>query len=267
MNTEITNVTNYLVPAAGTSHAVKVSGDFTATPYTIQWRQFSIDNFPFQPQGVFIDNTQGSGPLTITIVPMDYNVVCPAGASIQAQFPAPNGQNAVITGDGTASCIFVDFPVLPTGTEVTLKGTPNVTISGATNQASPVYVAVPINSDGSPYSVSVVKPPAMAANVHLASATSASVPVPGQGNLVGASLYISANATLAAAGQTPVSVVCNGTTVFTANVYFPAAPSANGSFIPIDLHGVQFPGGVGTLVLNIGTALNAGSIDLNAYFE
>lgn len=268
VSTETNNVTNYLVPAAGTSHAVKVSGDFTATPYIVQWRQFSIDNFPFQPQGVFIDNTQGAGALTITIAPMDYNIVCPAGAAIQAQFPAPNGQTASITGNGTASCIFVDFPVLPSGTEVTVKGTLEVDIASASNAASPVAATIPTSVGGVPYSVLVVKPAGMAGYVHLASgATTANIPVPGGGNLIGASLYIAANATLAAAGQALVSVACNAVVIFQANVYFPAAAAASGAIIPIDLSGVQFAGGAGTLVLTIATALATGSIDLNAYFE
>lgn len=111
------NTTNFLVPAGGTTHAVGFQGGFTAVPYAIDWRQFTIDAFPFQPQGVYIDNTNGTAPCVVTIEPIGYNISCPAGQSIARSFPAPNGQTAQIVGDPTSqdvNVIFVDYPVFNT---------------------------------------------------------------------------------------------------------------------------------------------------------
>src|SRR5579883_898130 len=105
-STAVQDTVNYLVPSSGNTHAVEVSGVFSGVPQTGDWRQFGIDSFPFQPQGVFIDNTYGVGPLTITIAPLNWNIVCPAGAQKSANFPAPNGQSYSIVGDGQATCIF-----------------------------------------------------------------------------------------------------------------------------------------------------------------
>lgn len=110
--------TNFLVPAGGTTHAVGFSGGFTGTPYFVDWRQFKVDAFPFQPQGVYIDNIDGTVPVVMTVQPIGYRVVCPVGVSIARSFPAPNGQTCTITGDPAATTtqvIFVDYPVFNEG--------------------------------------------------------------------------------------------------------------------------------------------------------
>jgi len=110
--------TNFLVPAGGTTHAVGFQGGFTAQPFLIDWRQFTVDAFPFQPQGVYVDNTAGTTPLTITIQPIGYNLIVAAGTSAARSFPAPNGQTCTIIGDPAAttnSVIFVDYPVFERG--------------------------------------------------------------------------------------------------------------------------------------------------------
>jgi hypothetical protein len=144
-NQSLFSTTNYMVPAGGTTHAVQVQGEFSNVPYVIDWRQYKIDNFPFQPQGVFIDNTNGTTPLNIVVGPLGWKVSCPAGEQIQTQFPAPNGQTCSITGDqnNTAQVIFVDFPVLPSG-------------QGASN-AQPVTGDVTVdNTAGNPVPVAII---------------------------------------------------------------------------------------------------------------
>jgi hypothetical protein len=105
---------NFLVPAGGTTHAVTFNGTFSSVAQYIDWKQFTVDNFPFTPQGVFINNNAGTVPLVITINPIGWVITCPAGESLQTSFPAPNGQTCTITGDpvNPANVIFVDFPVL-----------------------------------------------------------------------------------------------------------------------------------------------------------
>jgi len=128
MSVKLSNTTNYLIPAAGQTHCVNVNEIFSPTPLFIDWRQFQIDNFPFRPQGVFIDNSLGIDALRIEISPLGYVVECEAGAMGQFQFPAPSGQTCNITGNGSAKLYFVDFPVLPTAQTLKIVGTNDVNI-------------------------------------------------------------------------------------------------------------------------------------------
>ena len=115
------SLTNFLVPAGGTTHGVVISGTFSATPYLVDWRQWKIDNFPFQPQGAYIDNSSGTTELTLTILPIGWKIVVPAGSQRACSFPAPNGQSATIAADPANPCsvTFVDFPVFPDTDSVT----------------------------------------------------------------------------------------------------------------------------------------------------
>lgn len=141
------STTNFLVPAGGTTHAVQISGVFSATPYFVDWRQWKVDAFPFQPQGCYIDNTAGTSDLTLTIQPLGWRVVVPAGSQRAASFPAPNGQTATITGDpaNSATVVFVDFPVFPdTDSAVTPVSVPASAPGGVpynvkSQAPSPVY--------------------------------------------------------------------------------------------------------------------------------
>lgn len=144
MNVIQTNTTNYLVPSSGNTHGVNFNGVFTATPYAIDWRQFSVDNFPFSPQGVFIDNSQGTGTLTINFQPLNFNVVCPAGIVGQFQFPAADQQTCSITGTGQAAVTFVDFPVLPNSGITQIGNTVNVNVTGP----NPLPVSLPNGLQG-----------------------------------------------------------------------------------------------------------------------
>lgn len=146
--------TNYLVPSSGGTHCVPITANWVAQPAVLDWRQFSESSFPFQPQGVFIDNTQNVNPLTITILPIGWNIVCPGGAQLMTPFPAPAAQTAQVTssgGGGIATLMFVDFPVLPFqssalgvgGTAVTILGQPITTLpanvaSAAAQSTQPV---------------------------------------------------------------------------------------------------------------------------------
>lgn len=116
MSNGLQQVINYMIPAVGTPRAYLQSGVLSATPVVLDFRNVSgggFDGQPFRPSGVFIDNTQGTGPLSITIVEMSYQIVCPAGQSLNLQFPAPTDITANITGAGQATVVFVDFPVIP----------------------------------------------------------------------------------------------------------------------------------------------------------
>lgn len=268
------NVGNYLVPAAGQTHCAKIQDAFTATPELIDWRNFSVDNFPFSPQGVFVDNSQNTGTLTITILPLNYVVSVPAGAQIQAQFPAPNGQTCTIasTGNGKATCYFVDFPVLPNGSQVSLSGVADVNIASASNAASPVYVSVPASDGGLPYQSQNIPQNSNYEFVSVAAgSTTANVAPPANSNLRRAKLTISANATLAAAATDLITVTLNGVTIFQVSPYIPTAVgNSEGSLAQYDLDFSDVApntGAAGTLVVTLTTALATGVVELSAYFD
>lgn len=116
MSNGLQQVINYMIPAVGTPRTFIQSGVLSATPVAIDFQNVSggnIDGQPFRPSGVFIDNTQGTGSLTIVINEIAFRMVCPAGQSLNLQYPAPVNQSVQITGLGQATVCFVDFPVIP----------------------------------------------------------------------------------------------------------------------------------------------------------
>lgn len=141
---QVQETTNYLVPSSGGTHCVPVTGVWTAQPAILDWRQFSESSFPFQPQGVFIDNTQNANALIINILPLNWNVVCPPLSQMMTPFPAPSGQTAQVSsagGGGTATMMFVDFPVLPFISSAAGVGGAVVTIAGQPITVLPANVA------------------------------------------------------------------------------------------------------------------------------
>lgn len=139
----VQETTNYLVPSSGGTHCVPVSGNWTATPQVLDWRQFSESSFAFQPQGVFVDNTQNPNPLLITILPLGWNITVPALSQLMTPFPAPAAQTAQVSssgGGGFATLMFVDFPVLPFASSASAGGTA-VTIAGQPITVLPANVA------------------------------------------------------------------------------------------------------------------------------
>jgi hypothetical protein len=261
---------NYLVPSSGRTHAVPVEGVFSAQAYTIDWNQFKNDNFAFQPQGVFIDNSAGTGELDVVIYanglngPVFWTIKCPAGAYKTANFPAPNGQAAGITGNGEATVIFVDFPVLPDAGAVTVENTVNVTWTGNPG------VTPTVNSGGTPYQNTEV--PALASTLYsgaITGATKTATLVPGTANLYLRKLIMSftGNASLASAETNLLTVAVNGTTVYEENVYLPgAAGSVAGSLykIILDWEKVGIYCAAGDIVVTLATALATGQMDINA---
>jgi len=116
MSEGLFSVVNYLIPQVGGPRGFVQSGPLSATPIYLDFRNSEgggIDGQPFRPSGVFIDNTLGTGDLVLTIIEMNFRVVCPAGNSLNAQFPAPINGSFNLTGNGQATVVFVDFPVFP----------------------------------------------------------------------------------------------------------------------------------------------------------
>lgn len=256
MNRTEHNATNYLVPAAGQTHAIGINGTFSATPYKIDWRQYSIDNFPFNPQGVFIDNSAGVDDLVVLIKPINFTVSCPAGQRGQYQFPAPNGQTCEITGNGDAALFFVDFPVLPNNNEVNISGTIQSEIAAV--------------SPGVTFNMYVLPSPVTAHYDQITGATvTKSITPTADTYLKKLILTVSANATTAAAGLNLLTVSLDASPIYKQALFFDTAAQTGDSFgerIELDFSTLGLNAGTGDLTISIATALNAGAIDINAYF-
>lgn len=108
---------NYMIPAVGTPRMFIKSQVFDPlTPVVINFRGVMggmIDAQPFRPSGLLIDNSQGVGPLTVRINEAAFSITVPIGGGCNMPFPAPVEMTSTITGDGQATVVFVDYPVMP----------------------------------------------------------------------------------------------------------------------------------------------------------
>lgn len=122
MTTGLQSVTNFLVPATGSTNAYQIRDTFSSTPKFINFNNVELDGQAFRPSGVIVDNTQGDDDLVILINEISYRIVVPAGQTLQMPYPAPLNHTANITGDGDATVLFVDYPVIPYGGSVASGG-------------------------------------------------------------------------------------------------------------------------------------------------
>lgn len=280
MNTQSNNTSNYLVPAAGSTHAVTISDTFSATPKSIDWQSFTINNFPFQPQGCFIDNSEGVADLKITVKPIGFTFSCPAASIAQFQFPAPNNMSMDIVGSGNATIVFVDFPVLPSGNLVKVAGTVTMapaagSVFAVTPDAAAQFAVKPVAgqtfdtqpaknaSDGNPYNVAFSTP---AGNYHSANIPigSSSVTIVPTANTSIKNILITYGATSTATEQFEVlTITLNNIEIFKGGIVI--SPSKNNVLnIPFP---INFNAANGNLVVSIGTALATTTfLYVSAYF-
>lgn len=262
----IQETTNYMVPSSGATHVVPVVGQFTAAPFVVDWRQFANDEFPFQPQGVFIDNTQGAGLLTVTVQPIGWNILCPAGTQVAAPFPAPNGQSASIVGNGQASVMFADFPVLPF--TANQGGAQAVTISGP----NPLQVQVqPQANGGLPAQTQEIPAPVVSFYNGLITGgvtSTGNITPAANSNLRKLVLSLSGNVTLAVAGLNVITATLNGVQIYKRSIFIPAAAVNNAQFWEdiLDFQKIGLNAGAASLVVTVGTALATGLLEVNAFF-
>lgn len=117
MSNGLQQTINFMLPAVGTPRGYVEFNTFVpGTPVNIDFRNVSggsIDGQPFRPSGVYIDNTNGTGDLSVKINEMQYTMICPAGGMLNLPFPAPTDLSVTINGNGDATIIFVDTPVQP----------------------------------------------------------------------------------------------------------------------------------------------------------
>ena len=107
------NAVNYLIPASGGTHAVSYRDQLSATPVGYDFRTYSINQFPFVPQGAYVDNSKNSTPVVLSFDVTGLTMTIPAGAYVALNFPAPKSMQISATGLGVTPITFVDYPVLP----------------------------------------------------------------------------------------------------------------------------------------------------------
>lgn len=139
----LSNTVNYLVPAAGTTHAFPIFATFVAGQVSgINFDEKNIDGQRFMPSGVIIDNTLGTQDFVVTITNTGFRIVCPVGRMCQMPYSAPTSQQVNIQGEGPVSLQFVDYPVIPFmstatggGTAVTIANGADVALGSTTDAA------------------------------------------------------------------------------------------------------------------------------------
>lgn len=195
------NMVNYLVPAAGTTHAYPIFNTLVAgQTYGIDFNMESIDGQVFMPSGVFVDNSQGTQPLSITIVETGYTITCPAGQYLQVPYAAPNSQHVNFTGEGPVSIQFVDFPVqpfqtTPTGSSsaVTIANGADVALGTTTDPAvfNPAAAATAISllKGIITQNAAVLAKPATSAITNVVAATADTLVLAGNANRLGAIVF------------------------------------------------------------------------------
>ena len=258
---------NYLVPAAGSTHGVFLSDTWTATPQEFDPYQFSIDNFPFIPQGVFIDNSQGTAELVIQILPVGYFIRCAPGISRQVQFPAVKGARFEISGLGVAVVTFVDFPVLPDAGQVNVGNKVSVDIASF-SYAGSLPVLPPVNIAGIPYQVTKIPNPAALAysNQTITGAVVSATVVPTSGILQRLKISTTPNATFAASGVATIIGTLGGVQIFKFDYYLGAGGGSDGVLMLWDEDYSDFDFGGGNLVITTSTALATGALSINATY-
>ena len=287
MDTSFSKTGNYLVPSSGKTTSLTVSGVFSATPTVVNFSSVSKDNITdFSPQGAFISNSLGTGELQITITNNDYVISVPAGATVAVQFPAPEGQIHSITGNGQASIVYVDFPVIPSSNTTNAVLSPGAivsltagTVTGATLAAGTVAGATLAAGTvtGATLAAGTVSGATVAPNTTTvaqgfiaATVATVAIVVPFNKNLRKLIITLSDNSTLAVAATDLLTVLLNAVNIYQQNLYIPAGVTAGigGSQIEIDFDLVApNSGAAGTLNVTLAAALATGIVDVNAYFD
>lgn len=244
---------NYLMPSNGVTHAVSFQDTLSATNTEYDFRSLKLDQYPFTPQGAFIDNSANATAAVLVINPIGYRVVVPAGFSAAVNFPAPKNLVIEATGGGEVPITFVDFPVLPQ-------------MFSASGGAMPVTIpAVPSGANG--YSIIQQPAPLFVANGNTALTNSGAIGAPpANANLRKLILEITANATLAAAGELGLIFNLNGNLIYETSVYIGAGFAGWSKVIDFDSIAPNV-GGAGTLSVTFSGGLTAGHLVANAYYD
>lgn len=273
------STTNFLVPAEGQTHVVGVIGKPFGSPALVDWRQFAVDNFPFQPQGAYIDNTASTTAVTLSTNPAGVTITVPAGAFWAIHWPAPNGQTTTIASIGAISTDicnvwFVDYPIIPYQISAANASGASEAVQVVSWTATQDVLTNPtaLAQGNLPYRTQELPPPVEYHYLSLSGATVTVNVVPTQPNqnLRKLRIYVSGDAFIAAAGDNLLTVALNAITIFERTFTLPGAavvsPTQGFTLCELDLDSIGLNAAAGSLAITISNALSAGKIDINSYF-
>ena len=253
------NLTNYLVPAVGNIAGISQQAILsTGIETPVDFVDASLNGAPFVPQSVYVDNSLGLDPLTIYSQKLQFIcAIVQAGAVVSVNFPSVADDNYILSGAGSVSLVWSNAPALGNGeTTATISGTPAVTISGTPTVAL---------SGTTPINIGVTSVFQAVYGHIIGGGTSTGNLTPGTpGNLRLVEIVCSANANIAAPGNNGLTVSLDNNPIYIENMFFPVT---NRTVIELDFS-VIAPNSVnGSLNVSLATALSAGFIDVNGYFD
>lgn len=87
----------------------------SATEQYEDFGRLNINGGNYQPRGVIIDNTLGTGPAYVRITGCGLNIkfIAPTGKLVAIPYPGPTDQQAYMAGLGTVLFYFVDYDLEP----------------------------------------------------------------------------------------------------------------------------------------------------------
>lgn len=283
----VSNTLNFLVPAAGQTHVVGYQGaPFTGQPYVVDWTNFKVDNFSFQPQGAYIDNTLSTSATTLTIYPIGMQITVPAGALWAIHWPTPNGSKTIITAPASiagdiCNIWFVDYPVVPFQIAPGGGAANNVVVTGWTApqtvnvQGTPLAIgAVPYQNNITQFGSAVVtlgqKTMANSMPVTLASDQStlpvALVGAPGIPTSPSGATFASASSgNVANATATATLAGAIGKSTFCSGFEITAAGATAASVVVATLTGIL--GGTQSYIFTVPAGVTTGAVPLIAHFD
>lgn len=283
----LSKLRNYMIPAIGspTGYPVNLSA---GTSMTVDFRTVSLNNdVAFTPTGFYAVNTSG---LSSTVdIDQGFGIISldiPAGTQGWYSYPGSVAQTATITSQGGVLIVFVDFPVVQTAPTAT-AGATTQTVAPATgstwdvaNATGTSLAVLPTAGSTATFPVSgtvtvnggVTVSPASSSTVFLTNKSrGASSLVTATGGTLGGRylrelrVSVTGDATLATAGETTITVTCNGTTVFEEAIYLGTAASnaALAYAATIDYSDLGFT--VGVVDITLSTALATGKVQFMAF--
>lgn len=253
------SITNYLVPATGNIAGIQQSLIAGASETEVNFSEYALNGVPFIPQSAYIDNSQGIADLFITSQKFnDFTIArVSAGNVLAVNFPSIADDTYSITGNGSVNIVWTNAPALSQAPEniiASIVGT--VPVSIAQSQVN-TYRLLDVSGQ--------------TAFTVAAGATTGSTSTTGLNYIRGFMFTISANATLAVAGNTTLSILLNGYYLYQQNIYLPsvAVSGIQPIIVPVPMpDSLEFTtnGGAGLFEATLSTALATGIIDVNGWF-
>lgn len=218
-------------------------------------------DFPAFPQGAAQQNLETvPGSVTVSNTPLPVSVPNPLPIQDNTLAPTITSGSPAASGVSTVSTLWTSGAAVAPANPLPVADT---TLAGLVSSLAPAASGLTI--------IARPAPATLVSGSATASGSTAIGTPPANSNLRKLLLSVTENATQATAGEDVLTIALNGVTVFEEPVYIPAtALSSNGQLYQrdIDFSNLAFnAGAAGTLTATLGTALTAGSVNINAYFD